>query len=78
MTITSTRLVRLGVLTVLLGVLTTWAMYTRTWLAAPVALGFVLTSFWWHIQRVPSSAAVPPACTGCRNGCPRCRERIDP
>ena len=46
---TSTRI--LGPITILLALLTTWALYGRGWMAGPLALCFVVLAFWWHIQR---------------------------
>jgi hypothetical protein len=75
---------RLGPFVFVLAGLTWWAITTRTWMAAPLAIAFVVTAFWWHIHRVGSArtgadlAAPGGLCTGCAAGCVECRERIEP
>jgi hypothetical protein len=49
--------------------------------AAPMAIAFAVTAFWWNLIR-PGGAAWQPArvsgpCHGCARGCVECRERID-
>jgi hypothetical protein len=50
-------------------------------IAAPMAIAFAVTAFWWNLVRpggasLRLAAAVGP-CRGCARGCVECRERID-
>ena len=50
-------------------------------LAAPMAIAFAVTAFWWNLVR-PGGASLRLVqsggpCGGCTRGCVECRERID-
>ena len=71
----------LGFATVLCGICTFLALSSASLLAAPMAIAFAVTAFWWNVTRpgglgAPVVAALGP-CRGCPRGCVECRERID-
>lgn len=70
-----------GAATVLSGFLTFLAFGAGSLIAAPLAVTFAVTAFWWNLSR-PGGAGMQVApvggpCRGCRRGCVGCRERID-
>ena len=57
------------------------ALGSASLLAAPMAIAFAVTAFWWNLTRpggmgAPAVAVLGP-CRGCLHGCVECRERID-
>ena len=58
------------------------ALGAASLLAAPMAIAFAVTAFWWNVTRPGGVgdgrvvAALGP-CRGCPRGCVECRERID-
>jgi hypothetical protein len=71
----------LGFATVLCGIITFLALGSASLLAAPTAIAFAVTAFWWNVTRpggmgAPKVAVLGP-CRGCPRGCVECRERID-
>jgi hypothetical protein len=71
----------LGFATVLCGIITFLALGSASLLAAPMAIAFAVTAFWWNVTRpggmgARTVAALGP-CRGCPHGCVECRERID-
>ena len=70
----------LGPLTALSALLTIWALWSTSWVSAPLALVFVVTAFCWSMSRfdLPGRGdAEKRDCTGCAAGCAGCRERIE-
>ena len=71
----------MGIATVLLGIVTFLALGAGSLIAAPMAIAFAVTAFWWNLARPGGAARQPlPAtgqCPGCPRGCVQCRERID-
>ena len=70
-----------GAATVLSGFLTFLAFGAGSLVAAPLAVTFAVTAFWWNLTR-PGGAGLRVApsggpCRGCRHGCVECRERLD-
>jgi hypothetical protein len=63
------------------GILTFFALGAGSLIAAPAAIAFAVTAFWWNICRPGGlGMRVLPtggACRGCSRGCVECRERID-
>ena len=70
----------LGFAAVVTGVMTLLALGAASLMAAPMAIAFAVTAFWWNVTR-PGGAMRPVAalgpCRGCPRGCVECRERID-
>jgi hypothetical protein len=71
----------LGIAAVLSGIMTFLALGAGSLLAAPMAIVFAVTAFWWNLMRPgdvgPRPAAAEGPCPGCLRGCVKCRERID-
>ena len=71
----------LGFATVLSGIMTFVALLAASLLAAPMAIAFAVTAFWWNLTRPGGMAPRPFAavgpCRGCPRGCVECRERIE-
>jgi hypothetical protein len=71
----------LGIAAVLSGIMTFLAFGAGSLLAAPMAIAFAVTAFWWNLMRPGGVGRRPvPAmgpCPGCLRGCVECRERID-
>jgi hypothetical protein len=71
-----------GAAAILSGILTFFAFGAGSLIAAPLAITFAVTAFWWNLTR-PGGAGlrIAPAgggpCRGCNPGCVECRERID-
>ena len=70
----------LGFAAVLCGIMTFLALGAASLLAAPMAIAFAVTVFWWNLTRPGGmgARAVAPLgpCRGCPRGCVECRERI--
>ena len=71
----------LGIAAVLSGIMTFLALGGGSLMAAPLAIAFAVTAFWWNLMRPGGFGlrAVPVVgpCRGCPRGCVECRERID-
>ena len=71
----------LGFAAVLCGIMTFLALGAASLLAAPMAIAFAVTAFWWNLTRPGGmgARAVAPLgpCRGCPRGCVECRERIE-
>jgi hypothetical protein len=70
-----------GAAAVLSGILTFLALGAGSLIAAPLAITFAVTAFWWNLSRPGGAslriAAAEGPCRGCSRGCVECRERID-
>ena len=67
----------MGIAAALAGLMTLLTIPAGGLMAAPVAVAFAVTAFWWHVTRpAPPHATSGGLCSGCLRGCVECRERI--